>query len=72
MTPWSPQSPRGPSVSLISCVITGIIILITCSIILYLVKIRKQQSSIRSLRIHNYERNCFPLFLFRKDKDVVE
>lgn len=62
MTPWSPQSPRGPSVSFISCVIAGIIILITCSIILYLIKIRKQQSSIQSLRIHNYE--IVPLCFF--------
>jgi parallel beta-helix repeat protein len=64
-TPWSPQSLESPSISLTSCIITGLVILITCVLILYLVKIRKKPS-IRSLRFHNYARNWFSLFPVRK------
>jgi parallel beta-helix repeat protein len=73
MKPWSLQSPKVLLVSLIPFVITGLIILITCCIILYLIRIRKKSFSIQSLRIHKCARNYFPLFLFqKKDKDVVE
>jgi parallel beta-helix repeat protein len=64
-TPWKPQSLQSLSISLVSCIVTGLVILIMCVLILYLVKIRKQKSSIRNLRFHNYARNWF-LFLVGK------
>jgi parallel beta-helix repeat protein len=67
-TPWKPQSLQSLSISLVSCIVAGLVILITCVLILYSVKIRKQKSSIRNLRFHNYARNWFCLFLFGKRK----
>jgi parallel beta-helix repeat protein len=71
-TPWNPQSLKSLPISLASCIVAGLIILITCVLILYLVKTRKQKLSIRSLRFHNYARNSFVCFLLEKGKASAE
>jgi len=43
--PWSPQSLKSLPISLTSCIIAGLVILITCVLILHLVKIRKKPST---------------------------
>jgi len=72
MTPWNCQS-KSVSIDLILCVTMGIIILlITSCIILYLVKIRKQSSSIQSLKLITYERDYFKLFSLERSESVAE
>lgn len=71
MTPWNCQS-KSATADLILCITIGIIILlITSCIILYLVKIRKQLSSIQSLKLTTYKRDYF-LFSLEKGEGVAE
>jgi hypothetical protein len=57
MAPWNGHS-QSATADLILCVTIGIVILlITSCIILYLVKTRKQPSSIQSLRLITYKRD---------------
>jgi len=71
MTPWSGQS-KPASTDLILCVTIGIVILlITSCVILYLVKIRKQSSSIQSLRLLMHKQGYF-LFSLKKGEGVTK
>jgi parallel beta-helix repeat protein len=70
MAPWDGHSPSA-SAGLILCVTVGIIILLITSCVLYLVKIRKRPSSIRSLRSLTYRR-CYFLFSLEKGEEVAE
>lgn len=67
MIPWGERSPSEPS-SMILLVAAGIVILLATSCILYLFKIRKQQSSIQSLRLITYKQDNF---LFSPERKAV-
>jgi parallel beta-helix repeat protein len=69
--PWSSQSLKNPSISLASCIIVGVVILIACGLILYFVKTRKQKSSIRSLNCIIVRGIGFLCFLLRTDEEGV-
>jgi parallel beta-helix repeat protein len=72
MAPWNGHS-QSATADLILCVTIGIVILlITSCIILYLVKTRKQPSSIQSLRLITYKRDYFKLFPLERSEAVAE